>query len=193
MAEAIKGLRLEEWGDPELIRAFLDGNEAAFEVLYSRYKRQLYAFLNHLAGDAGVADEIFSETWLRAIDKLARYRDDGKFSAWLFRIARNLFTDRCRRVKRRAEVALNDEAPPPVAAPVIDDPREFLANCELGEEISRALQELPDQQREVFLLRYEDFSFKEIAEMQNCSINTVLSRMQYALRALRRRLQETEE
>lgn len=193
MGEERKGLRLEDRSDPELIGAFLVGDEAAFEALYERYKRQLYAFLNHLSGNAGVADEIFSETWLRVIDKLQRYRDDGRFSAWLFRIARNLFNDRCRRLKRRAEVALNDEAPPPVAAPVWDDPREFLANCELGEEIADALQKLPDDQREVFLLRYEDFSFKEIAAMQNCSINTVLSRMQYALRALRKRLAEVKE
>ena len=87
-----------ELSDSELIKAFGEGDHAAFETLYHRYRRQLYGFLSNLIpGNPAEVDEVFEETWLRVIDKLPKYRDDGKFSAWLFRVSRNLFIDRVRR------------------------------------------------------------------------------------------------
>ena len=85
-------------GDGELIAAFVRGDEKAFEQLYGRYKRQLYGFLNNLITDnPAEVDEVFEETWLRVLDKLPGYRDEGRFSAWLFRIGRNIFIDRLRK------------------------------------------------------------------------------------------------
>ncbi len=179
---------LESLSDGELIAGFLRGGEAAFEVLYKRYRGALYAFLVHLVGDSAEADEVFSETWLRVIEKLPQYRDDGKFSAWLFRIGRNFYLDRCRNRQRRPSVSLDEETPPPVAAQASCEPHARLEADETGQLIAAALLKLSAEQREVFLLRQQEISFKEIAEIQHTSINTALSRMQYALRILRREL-----
>lgn len=186
-------LEKEKLSDAQLIKSFRNGNEAAFEILYERYRQRLYAFLNHLTGNSGDADEVFEETWIRVIDKLDKYRDDGKFSAWLFRVARNIFWDKCRRRKRNGEVefdesfAINEEF-----GSANSDPSLVVNSGDVGREVAAALQLLTPEQREVFLLRYEDVPFKEIADIQKCSINTVLSRMQYALRSLRKTLRNVD-
>lgn len=175
--------------DAVLIKRFLRGDEAAFSELYHRYRRQLYAFLNNLIGPGAECDEVFEETWLKVIDRLPKYRDDGKFGAWLFRVARNLFYDRLRRDRRERElVSLDLDEPPPVAAPSGSSPGERMELAEIEVLVGRAVAELPLELRETFLLRQQGVAFKEIAEMQNCSINTALSRMQYALRSLRKAL-----
>lgn len=175
-----------EASDTELIRAYTAGDERAFEELYYRYRRQLYGYLNNLIqSNSGEVDEVFEETWLRVIDRLSKYRDDGKFSAWLFRIARNIFIDRVRRSKPGLFRTIDDEEAPQVPAPASMEARAGLENSELGKVIQRALGALPVEQKEVFLLRQQDLSFKEIAEIQQCSLNTALSRMRYALNTLR--------
>jgi len=175
--------------DAVLIKRFLHGEEAAFEELYYRYRRQLYAFLNNLIGPGAECDEVFEETWLKVIDRLPGYRDDGRFGAWLFRVARNLFYDRLRRSRQEREmIPLDADEPPQLAAPPGSGPRERLELDEVEALIKTALSELPAELRETFLLRQQGVAFKEIAEIQECSINTALSRMQYALRALRKAL-----
>ena len=176
---------MTESSDIALIRAFGKGDEYAFELLYHRYRRQLYGFLNNLIGnDSGEVDEVFEETWLRVIDKLPQYRDEGRFSAWLFRMARNIFIDRWRR--NRLLTAVDPEEFPETIAPPGSSPTRELDLNELSSVIGAAVSRLPEEQREVFLLRQQDLAFEEIAEVQGCSINTVLSRMQYALKNLRK-------
>ena len=178
-----------ETADAGLIKRFLRGDEAAFSTLYHRYRRQLYAFLNNLIGAGAECDEVFEETWLKVIDRLPGYRDDGRFGAWLFRVARNIFYDRLRRTRRERElVSLDMEEPPQVAAPVGSGPGERLELGEIEVLVGEAVAALPTELKETFLLRQQGVAFKEIAEIQNCSINTALSRMQYALRALRKAL-----
>lgn len=175
-----------EYSDVELIKAFCSGDEQAFNCLYKRYRRQLYGFLcNLIQSQNGDIDEIFEETWLRVIDRLSSYRDDGKFSAWLFRIARNLFIDRLRRNKPEQFVPIDADDAINVIAPAGFQADADLDNRELFYTIENALSKLPLEQREVFLLREQDFSFKEIAKIQNCSLNTALSRMRYATHNLR--------
>lgn len=181
-------------GDGELIAAFARGDEKAFEQLYGRYKRQLYGFLNNLITDnASEVDEVFEETWLRVLKKLPGYRDEDRFSAWLFRISRNIFIDRLRK-KRNAFVASELDAGEALAqpGPAALEPDQELELSEVGSIIAEAIGKLPIEQREVFLLRQQDFAFKEIAKIQGCSINTVLGRMQYAMKHLRRLIREID-
>lgn len=174
-------------GDAELLAQFCKGDKKAFETLYYRYRKLLYAYLNNLCGNnSAEADEVFSETWLKVIEKASKYRDDGKFSAWLFRISRNIFIDRLRKYKPEMIASVEVEK-------VMEDslsevsPDKVLGAVDTEKAISMALAELQVEQREVFLLREEgQLSFKEIAEIQNCSLGTVLSRMRYALKNLRR-------
>jgi RNA polymerase sigma-70 factor (ECF subfamily) len=180
--------------DTVLIHAYAKGDEKAFEVLYYRYRTLLYGYLNNLAGNnSAEADEVFTETWLRVIDKLPKYQDEGKFSAWLFRIARNIFIDRLRHNKPEKFVTIDGEDTPELAEVTGFSPDRVLGAEDIGNAIKKAIDQLQPEQKEVFLLREEaELSFKEIAEIQNCSLGTVLSRMRYALKRLRAFLQDVD-
>ena len=177
--------------DYDLIRGYLAGDEAAFETLYARHRKRLYGYLNGLMpGRTAEVDEVFQLTWLRVVDQLKNYRDQGCFPAWLFRLARNLMIDRMRRNRHDAMMTELDreDVPEPAAKPG-GEPWRNLDEADLGKVIREAVAELPEEQREVFLMRSnEDMPFREIARLQGCSINTALARMQYALKHLRNRL-----
>ena len=178
---------MEEADDMVLIRAYSAGNERAFEILYRRYREQLYGYLyNLLSGDASEAEEVFEETWIKVIEKLPSYRDQGKFSAWLFRVARNIFIDMARKKQRSALPLESGDLPD------VPDwsrrPERDMEERDTAALIAGALNELPADQKEVFLLRQQELSFKEIAEIQSCSVNTVLGRMHYAVRNLKKLL-----
>ena len=173
--------------DAALIHAYIKGDEKAFETLYYRYRQMLYAYLNNLADrHCAEVDEVFAETWLRVIDKLPGYQDNGKFSAWLFRIARNIFIDRIRRLHPERFVTIDGEKGAELVGSTEISPDRDIGSGDIRSAIDRALAALPPEQKEVFLLREEaELSFKEIAEIQQCSLGTVLSRMRYALKNLR--------
>ena len=178
---------MEDADDMVLIKAYTAGNERAFEILYRRYRKQLYGYLyNLMSGNASEAEEIFEETWIKVIDKLPSYRDQGKFSAWLFRVARNIFIDTVRKNKRSALPLESGDLPD------VPDwsrrPEKDLEEQETAAVIAGALDQLPADQKEVFLLRQQEFSFKEIARIQSCPVNTVLGRMHYAVRNLKKLL-----
>ena len=180
--------------DIALIHAYAKGDDKAFETLYHRYRRQLYGFLRNLTGNPSVADEIFEETWVKVIDKLPSYRDDGKFSAWLFRVGRNLFIDHIRREKHFAgALRIDDEEVLELPGNGTLEPDQTVQNGDLAQVLHSAVQSLPEEQKEVFLLRQQDLSFKEIAEIQNCPINTALGRMQSALKSLRKIIQDLDD
>ena len=132
--------RGEERPDIDLVHDFLRGDEAAFEELYHRYDRQLYGYLNNMIGNSTEADEVFEETWLRVIEKLPKYRDEGRFSAWLFRMARNLFIDRVRRrTPERNSISIDDEEQVPVAAHAAHSPEKIADAGDLSAVIDAAL------------------------------------------------------
>jgi RNA polymerase sigma-70 factor (ECF subfamily) len=182
--------KVPDWStlsDNALITSYLSGNEEAFTELYGRYKLKLYGFLNnHIQSTSLDVDEIFEETWIKVITNLSKYQDKGKFSAWLFTIARNIYISKLRAIKIEIVSSSNEE--PLNIIDVNLNPQEEIINSETLEEITLAIEKLPLEQREVFLLRQQDLSFKEIALIQQCSINTVLARMQYALKFLRTQL-----
>ena len=176
--------------DEALIQAYLAGDVRSFDTLYARYKRPLYAYLNRMTGNHALADALFQQTWLRVIRKLEKYESKQKFFAWLTMIAHNLAIDHFRKEKTASELPLDDENIA-VSEPVSHtEPWMKLHNRELEKALRKATETLTAEQKEVFLLRQQGISFKEIAEVQNCSINTVLGRMQYALKNLRKQLNE---
>lgn len=178
--------------DNELIQGYLAGDISAFEQLYERYKRQLYSYLNKMLSDQySTVDDIFQQVWIKALSKLPEYKNQDRFLGWLLRIAHNTTIDHFRRNRKwQHQVQLDSED-----APEIKDDREDLAwqrmdKAEINRALSSALEKIQPELREVFLMRQEQLSFKEIAELQGCSINTALARMQYALKNLKKYMLE---
>lgn len=195
--------------DMELIRGYLAGSAQDFECLYLRYRKQLYAYLNTLLDqDRAIADDVFQQTWLKVIDHLPEYKDKNMFLAYLLRIAHNVAMDVCRKKMRMEQYVTfsasaassasageekEDKFPEDLRGDLRYIPGKDMENRELASAIDKAVNTLKGELKEVFLLRMEDLSFKEIAEIQKCSINTVLARMQYALKNLRETLKEWKE
>ena len=184
----------QEVDDSVLISGYLSGKDEAFTVLYERYKSLLYNYLNRLLnGDRSRADDLFQQTWIKAVDQLERYEHRQQFSAWLLRIAHNLAIDyfrKCGRLSQYEAGSLDEPDSTVDPAGRDDEPWQGMHREELEKAVSDAVGNLSPELREVFLLRREEISFREIAEIQKCSINTVLARMQYALKNLRKSLAE---
>ena len=179
-----------EVGDDLLAAAAAHGSEEALEQLYYRYRRPLYAYLNRmLNNDSMTADDMFQELWIKVINKIGSYQESGRFSAWLFRIARNQVLEHFRREKSRSKLGMTTEdGELPESAGIAHDPSSMVGAQELAERLEQVLSELPPEQREVFIMRQNDLSFKQIAQLQKCPINTALGRMHNCLKFLRHKL-----
>lgn len=177
------------------LAAYRKGDVSAMSCLVEYYRKPLFAYIYNMLQGRGDAEEIFQDVWLRAIRNLHQYREKN-FGGWLFRIARNLFIDQVRRERHMAvpvsEGSREDESSPIERFPSRDLTPDRQAEArDLGHRIQQALAMLPDDQREVFLLRTEaDIPFKVIAEIQGISLNTALARMHYAVQKLRPLLEE---
>ncbi len=177
--------------DLELIQEFLSGSTAAFDVLYERYRQTLYAYINNLLrNNYSQADDIFQQTWIRAISKLSSYRNQEKFSAWLMRIAHNLVIDEYRASTRRSEEAFDNSLEDTLPEQNPEKPWQNMDQDSLAQAVSAALEQLSPELREVFILRRKQVPFKEIAEIQQCSLNTCLARMQYAVKQMKKLLKD---
>lgn len=178
--------------DNVLIEAFLAGDESALERLFERYRRPIYNYLiGVFSGDSVAADDVFQETWLRIINALPGFGDMGNFPGWAFRIAHNQAMQSFRRRKSRDKIgALTADGELPETAESRPDasPDAAVREREIAELLAAALAKLPAEQREVFMMRRENMSFREIAAIQNCPLNTALSRMRYVTMFLRKEL-----
>lgn len=187
--------RLTELADEELMTRYVQDDEAAFEVLLSRYRRPLFGFLYRYLGRTDKAEDVFQETFFEVIRARKRYRPEAKFAAWIFRIARNRAVDRLRRNGFREMESLDQEINPhqPDGDTKLDrvagddpSPESNAQARELEEALDEALGELPPEQREVFWLKEKaGLTLAEIAELTEVSQNTVKSRLRYALEKLR--------
>lgn len=170
--------------DEVLIRLCMDGSDRAFDQLYQRYRLPLFAYLHRILPERGdLTEDIFQQTWIRALRSLGRYHHREKFLAWLCRIAHNLAMDHFRspRESQRSEL-------PPSLASDAPSPDKELSRLELRRALERAISRLPPEQQEVIRLREEGLPFKEIARRQCISINTALGRMRYAVLNLKKLL-----
>ena len=179
---------------------YRDGDVRAFEVLVNRHRRPIYNFILRFVRDTAQAEDVLQETFLRLIKGADAYEKQAKFTTWLYTIARNLCVDASRRGKHRNAASLDAPAPggDEEGSPLIDfvaDPQAGVdrkaVSRELRVRIQRAIESLPEEQREIFLLReVSDLQFNEIAKIVGCPENTVKSRMRYALEKLREALEE---
>lgn len=184
--------------DEDLMEAFAAGERRAFDVLVHRHSRPLYNFLLRSVHEPSRAEELLQDVLFRVIRSKHRYRRSAKFTTWMFTIARNLCVDESRRAKFRCHESLDRPAAAGrgdgrsrlAVTPADDVPTDARAEApRLRQRLAAAVEQLPDDQREVFLMRQlGGLSFREIGEAVGAPENTVKSRMRYALEKLRQEL-----
>lgn len=190
---------MEESSLDDLLQQYRQGRTDALDELVDRTRVPLYRYILSQVRDPHVAEDVFQDVWLRAIKGFHRY-DRDRLLAWLFRIAQNRIIDLHR--KRKPDVSLQQPLRRGEETGALEDVvpgkarggDRAASNRELAERILQAVDDLPPEQREVYLFRTEaDLPFKEIAQIQQVSINTALARMQYALKKLREDLADDYE
>jgi len=182
--------------DEQLMLRFQGGDAGAFELLMRRHRGPTFTFLSRLTGDRPLAEDLLQETWLRVIGAAPRWEARARFRTWLYTVARNLAADEARRRALRRSAPL--DGPGPDGQPPLDrladpgpGPEDGAADAQLRPRLLAAVAALPEEQREVFVLReYAGVPFAEIAEITGAPEPTVKSRMRYALLGLRKTLAE---
>lgn len=193
----------EQMPDDELLNRYAAGDVEAFGVLLSRYQRPLYNFVARHVREIDVAADLVQEAFARVIQNASEFNRNSKFSTWLYTIARNLCIDHSRRMKHRRHASLDApySAHDDHSAPLIERVAGKGVDAEAGayavglrERIGRAVDALPAEQREVFLMRnLQHLSFAEISVIVGAPENTVKSRMRYALERLQEALSDCED
>lgn len=183
--------------DDQLVAAYADGNNEAFDELLNRHQSYIFSYIQRLIKDVDMANDIFQETFVKAIMniKQGRYTGDGKFQAWLSRIAHNLIIDFFRQQKNVPTVSTDNEDVNVLNRRDLSDGtiEDFIIDCQIMDDVQSLVSALPEDQRKVVEMRYyENMSFKEIAERSGVSINTALGRMRYAILNMRRRAKQAD-
>lgn len=177
--------------DASLMLAYAAGRVGAFDTLYARHRERLYRFILRSVGNRATADDIFQETWSRAIAARARYRPEARFTTWLLQIAHNLLVDTFRRARPHAGA---EETEAVMARQAIDEreqPEQALSHFEQQRRLQRAIEQLPDDQRTSFLLRMEhELSLEDIAQVTGVGRETAKSRLRYAMTRIRELMAE---
>ena len=182
--------------DQQLINLFMSGEASALEALIIRHKDKIYTSIFLLVKDKYLAEDIFQDVFIRVIDTIrsGRYTEEGKFLPWAMRIAHNLCVDHFRKVKRTPTIKTGDDRDIFEVINFSEDGVDRrMMQRQSHDRVREMLDRLPEDQREVIILRhYAELSFKEIATMTDCSINTALGRMRYGLINLRKMMQEKQ-
>lgn len=170
---------------------YRDGDVAAFEALYRRHNDSLYRYLLRLSRHPDTADDVFQDVWGKIIKARDSYRPTAKFTTFLYRVAHNCFIDHVRRNKRHVHLELYEpeQQPDPGEAP-----DELTERSLARRRLNAALLDLPDEQREVFLLHEEaGLSLEQIASVMDSNRETTKSRLRYAVKRLRAAIDEPAE
>jgi len=183
--------------DQELVQAYIKGDQSAIEILINRHRSKVYTYILLTIKNQPLAEDLFQETFIKVIQSLraGKYRDNGRFLSWVIRIAHNLIIDHFRKEKQMNSVSNDDSEVDLFNSKKLSDSNieELIVNSQIKAEIRTLINELPNDQREVVLLRhYGGLSFKEIADQTDVSINTALGRMRYALINLRKLIKEKD-
>ena len=183
--------------DYELVMEFVNGRESSIEVLIRRHQKRVYSYILLLVKKQDMAEDIFQETFIKVIKSLkeGRYVDTNRFSSWVMRIAHNLIIDHFRREKQAKMVSKDAYEVDILNHPKYSDKtvEENIVFEQILTDVRALIDQLPDDQREVVLMRhYAGLSFKEIAEQTNVSINTALGRMRYAIINMRKIMEDNK-
>jgi len=184
--------------DEDLMLAYVAGDAAAFDLLYARHRGGVYRYLLRQARPVGIADELFQDVWMNLIRARTSYAPTAKFTTWLYRLAHNRLVDHYRASGHLTLVSANDEAHEDAVAALPaapdDEPQARAERRELGERLRAAVAALPPAQREAFLLQQEGgLSLAEIAALTGAGVETVKSRLRYALAKLRENLVDLDD
>jgi RNA polymerase sigma factor (sigma-70 family) len=188
-------LKLQHLSDQELVKRFIQGDQPSIEILINRHKNKVFTYIILIVKNQQLAEDIFQDTFIKVIRSLkdGKYRDNGKFVSWVIRIAHNLTIDHFRKEKQFSTFSNEDYEADifntrKLAYGTIED---ILVENQIVHEVKLLIEELPEDQKQVILLRhYGGLSFKEIAEQTGVSINTALGRMRYALINLRKLIEQ---
>jgi RNA polymerase sigma-70 factor (ECF subfamily) len=188
-------VKTKELTDFQLLKQFLDGKQSSIEILINRYKDKVYTYILLIVKDEQIAEDIFQDTFIKVIRSLkqGKYKETGKFVSWVIRIAHNLIIDHFRKEKQINTLSNDSYEKDVFNTTKFSDKNveERIIDDQITEDIRSLVEELPDDQKQVILLRhYGGLSFKEIADQTNVSINTALGRMRYALINLRKLIKE---
>ena len=180
--------------DYELIESFQQGNARAFDTLIDRYQEKIYNTILFMVKDSYLAEDLIQEIFIKIIDniKQKKYAEEGKFLPWALRISHNFCIDHFRKVKRTPTIKTSDDQDIFEVIKFSDHAADYkMTSSQTHKNIQDLVDLLPEEQREIIVLRhYANLSFKEIAQMTNCSINTALGRMRYGLINLRKMMNE---
>jgi RNA polymerase sigma-70 factor (ECF subfamily) len=184
--------------DRILIQLYKEGNEDAFKQLLFRHKDKIFRFIKLKVKDVDLANDIFQDVFIKVINtiKSGTYNEEGKFLPWVMRIAHNLIIDHFRRNTRYKHVSesssLKDDYN--VFSTLSSENKnieEQITTKELLDQMVSLVDYLPHSQKKILNMRiFQDMSFKEIAEIENISINTALGRMRYAILNIRKLIEK---
>jgi RNA polymerase sigma-70 factor (ECF subfamily) len=182
--------------DTQLVKEFKEGNNKALEVLIWRHKEKIFSSILFLVKDRHLAEDIFQDTFIKIIESIWKnsYSDEGRFSSYAIRVAHNICIDHFRKATKVKLVDAEDNNNVVEMANTYDEAADKnIIQLETSDRVKQLLDKLPEDQREVIVLRhFADFTFKEIAEITNCNINTALGRMRYGLLNMRKMLDQKE-
>jgi len=193
-------MAMKHLDDQELVTLYMQGNEQAFEVLLRRHKDRMYRAIYNKVRERELAEDIFQETFVKIINtlKMGNYNEEGKFLPWAMRISQNLVIDHFRKASRMKMIGESSSRHEDfnifsVLKLKDENVEQTITRTELEGQMVSLMDYLPEAQKEIIMQRiFRDLSFKEIAEVENCSINTALGRMRYALINLRKLIDKHE-
>jgi len=190
--------------DEILMVRYQRGERKAFVELVRRHNRSIYNFVLRQLRVPAVAEDVTQDVFMRLVQNAAEFKHEARFLTWLYTIARNLCIDQLRKLSHRRHASLDqpqlEQSDAPLLADTVADPNPQASaergalSAQVRSSIVKAVDSLPDDQREVFLLReVANLPFREIAEITGVGENTVKSRMRYALDRLKEALCDFEE
>jgi RNA polymerase sigma-70 factor (ECF subfamily) len=192
----------EEVTDEVLMTRFQGGDRTAFATLVRRHKTSIYNFALRMVRSSSTAEDLTQDTFVKVVQSAGEFKHEARFYTWVYSIARNLCIDHLRKMSLRHHPSLDQPPPHAPDGPALGErtagpgpsAERTAIGAELGQRITRSVEALPQEQREVFLLReIGNLSIKEMAAIVGVPEGTIKSRLRYALERLQESLSEYED